>query len=98
VPPLAGPLLYVNFGEKISLGGLLVSLAGCATIAVLNYRGTHSFIRFQNILTTLFLLIVFVIVGVELYFGSNANLQPLWRPAGGGSWLIGIAWVFGNAR
>ena len=47
-PPLAGPLLYVNFGEKISLGGLLVSLAGCATIAVLNYRGTHSFIRFQN--------------------------------------------------
>jgi len=90
-PPLAGPLLYVNFGEKISLGGLLVSLAGCATIAVLNYRGTHSFIRFQNILTTLFLLIVFVIVGVELYFGSNGNLQPLWRPAGGGSWLIGIA-------
>ena len=25
------------------------------------------------------------------------NLQPLWRPAGGGSWLIGTAWVFGNA-
>ena len=96
-PPLAGPLLYVNFGEKINLGGLLVSLAGCATIAVLNYRGTHSFIRFQNILTTLFLLIVFAIVGVELYFGSNANLQPLWRPAGGGTWLIGIAWIFGNA-
>jgi basic amino acid/polyamine antiporter, APA family len=96
-PPLAGPLLYMNFGEKISLGGLLISLAGCTTIAVLNYRGTHSFIRFQNILTTLFLLIVFVIVGVELCFGSNGNLQPLWHPAGGGSWLIGIAWVFGNA-
>ena len=96
-PPLAGPLLYVNFGEKISLGGLLTSLAGCTTIAFLNYRGTHSFIRFQNILTTLFLLIVFVIIGIELYFGSNRNLEPLWRPADGGSWLPGIAWVFGNA-
>jgi basic amino acid/polyamine antiporter, APA family len=96
-PPIAGPLLYVNFGEQISLGGLLISLAGCATIAFLNYRGTHSFIRFQNILTTMFLLIVFVIVGVELYFGSNRNLQPLWRPAGGSSWLVGTAWVFGNA-
>jgi APA family basic amino acid/polyamine antiporter len=96
-PPLAGPLLYENFGEKISLGGLLVSLTGCAAIAWLNYRGTQSFIRFQNILTTLFLLIVFGIVGVELYFGSNENLQPLWRPADGGSWLVGIAWVFGTA-
>jgi amino acid transporter len=96
-PPITGPILYENFGEKIGLGGLLISLAGCTTIAFLNYRGAHSFIRFQNILTTLFLLIVFAIVGVELYFGSNRNLQPLWRPADGGSWLIGIAWVFGNA-
>jgi basic amino acid/polyamine antiporter, APA family len=96
-PPITGPILYVSFEEKIGLGGLLISLAGCATIAFLNYRGAHSFVRFQNILTTMFLLIVFVIVGVELYFGTNGNLQPLWRPAGGGSWLVGIAWVFGNA-
>jgi amino acid transporter len=79
------------------LGGLLISLTGCATIAFLNYRGARSFIRFQNILTTTFLLIVFVIVGCELYFGSNRNIQPLWRPSGGGSWLVGVAWVFGTA-
>ena len=96
-PPITGPILYENFGEKIGLGGLLISLAGCTTIALLNYRGTHSFIRFQNILTTTFLLIVFVIVGCELYFGSNRNIQPLWLPSGGGSWLVGVAWVFGNA-
>jgi len=63
------------------LGGLLISLTGCVTIAFLNYRGAHSFVRFQNILTTIFLLIVFVTVGFELYFGSNRNIEPVWRPA-----------------
>jgi len=96
-PPITGPILYENFGEKIGLGGLLISLTGCATIAVLNYRGAHSFIRFQNILTTAFLLIVLAIVGFELYYGANRNIQPLWHPSAGGASLIGVAWVFGTA-
>jgi len=96
-PPLTGPILYTSFGEPIGLGGLLISLTGCATIAFLNYRGAHLFVRFQNILTTIFLLIVFVTVGFELYFGSNRNIEPIWRPSSGGFWLIGTAWVFGNA-
>ncbi len=96
-PPITGPILYANFGEKIGLGGLLISLAGCTTIAVLNYRGAKSFVRFQNILTAAFLLVVFAVAGLELYFGSNQNLHPLWRPSGGGTWLVGTAWVFGNA-
>ena len=96
-PPLTGPILYVSLGEPIGLGGLLISLAGCVTIAFLNYRGAHSFVRFQNILTTIFLLIVFVTVGFELYFGSNRNIEPVWRPSSGGPWLVGTAWVYGNA-
>jgi NAD(P)-dependent dehydrogenase (short-subunit alcohol dehydrogenase family) len=42
-------------------------------------------------------LIVFVTVGFELYFGSNRNIEPVWRPSSGGPWLVGTAWVFGNA-
>src|SRR3546814_7639031 len=67
------------------------------SIAVINYRGARSFVRFQTILTVSFLLVVFVTVGVELYFGSSQNMQPLWRSGNGGSWLIGAAWVFGSA-
>ncbi|MGI4745979.1 MAG: APC family permease [Janthinobacterium lividum] len=96
-PPLTGPTLYVIFGQPIGVGGLLLALASSLAIAVLNYRGAQSFVRFQNILTVLFLLIVFVAVGAEFYFGSSQNMQPLWRAGEGGSWLIGAAWVFGSA-
>lgn len=96
-PPLTGPILYVIFGQPIGSGGLLASLVCCATIAWMNYRGARSFVRFQNSLTTAFLLVVLVAMGLELYFGSDQNLQPFWRAGDGGSWLIGAAWVLGSA-
>jgi amino acid transporter len=96
-PPLTGPTLYVVFGQPIAVGGLLLALASSLVIAVLNYRGAHAFVRVHNILTVLFLLIVFGTVGMELTFGSYHNMQPLWRAADGGSWLVGAAWVFGSA-
>ncbi|MHB8529934.1 MAG: APC family permease [Caulobacteraceae bacterium] len=96
-PPITGPILYVMFGQPIGLGGLLTALASGVTIAWLNYRGARSFVRFQNVLTTVFLLIVLVAMGLELYFGSDQNIHPIWRAGDGGSWLIGAAWVFGTA-
>ena len=96
-PPLIGPTLYTSFGEPIGLGTLVISLVCSATIAYLNYRGARSFVRFQNIQTTVFLLIVLVTMGFELYFGSDAKLHPIWRAADGGSWMIGAAWVIGSA-
>ena len=88
----------MNFGEKINLGGLLVSLAGCATIAVLNYRGTHSFIQFSEYPDDA----VPVDCLLHCRCGAVFRLGPTTYSrcgarAGGGSWLIGIAWIFGNA-
>jgi amino acid transporter len=85
-PPLVGPVLYRSFGEPIGLGTLLLSFTCGAVIAYLNYRGARSFVGFQNALTTVFLLIVLVTMGLELYFGSDTNLQPIWRRRDGGSW------------
>lgn len=96
-PPINGPTLYVIFGQPIGSGDLLASLACCATIAWLNYRGARSFVRFQNSLTTAFLLVVLAAMGFELYFGSNQNIHPIWRSGDGGPWLVGAAWVFGSA-
>jgi APA family basic amino acid/polyamine antiporter len=96
-PPITGPVLYVVLGQSIGLGSLLASLASCVTITVLNYRGARSFVRFQNGLTALFLLIVLATVGFELHFGSGQNYKPLWQAADGSSWLVGAAWVFGCA-
>jgi amino acid transporter len=59
-PPLTGRALYVIFGQEIGAGGLILALASSLAIAVLNYRGAHSFVRFQNGLTVFFLLIVFL--------------------------------------
>lgn len=96
-PSLIGPKLYVIFGEPIRVGSLLLALASSLVIAALNYRGAHSFVRFQNIMTIMFLLIVLITVAVELSFGSVQNMQPFWHAGDGGSWLIGVAWVFGSA-
>jgi len=87
----------VIFGEPIRLGGLLLALAASLTISVFNYRGAHAFVRFQNVMTLAFLLIVFATVGVEFGFGSPRNAEPFWRAGDGGSWLVGAAWVFGAA-
>lgn len=96
-PPLIGPILYMSFGEPIGLGTSLISFAAAATIAYSNYSGARSFVRFQNTLTTVFLSIVLVTMGLELYFGSDENLQPIWSAADGGSWMVGAAWVFASA-
>jgi APA family basic amino acid/polyamine antiporter len=96
-PPITGPIIYSILGQPVGLGGLLAALVCCVTITALNYRGARSFVKFQNILTGVFLLIVLVTVAFELYFGSAQNIHPLWRAGDGGSWLIGAAWVFGSA-
>jgi amino acid transporter len=96
-PSFRGPTLYVIFGEPIRLGGLLLALAASLTISVFNYRGAHAFVRFQNVMTVAFLLIVFATVGVEFSFGPARNAEPFWRAGDGGSWLVGAAWVFGAA-
>jgi amino acid transporter len=96
-PSITGPTLYVVFGQPIAVGGLALALASALVIAILNYRGAHSFVRFHNILTVVFLLTVLAAIGFELYFGSDQNLQSLWHAGDGRSWIIGAAWVFGSA-
>lgn len=96
-PRITHPILYVVLGEPVGLGGLLLALASCGTIALLNYRGARAFVKFQNSLTAVFILIVFVTVGFELSFGSDRNILPVWQGGDGGSWLVGAAWVFGSA-
>jgi APA family basic amino acid/polyamine antiporter len=96
-PPIMGPIQYVIFGEPIRLGGLVFALLSCLIIAFMNYRGARLFVRFQTVMTTIFILVVAVTMGFEFYFGSVSNLRPVWRAGNGGFWLIGAAWVFGFA-
>lgn len=95
-PPITGPIIYTILGQPVGAGALLAALGCCVAIAALNYRGARSFVKFQNLLTIVFLLIVLVTVGVELFYGSDRNLEPLWATGDGGSWWLGVAWVFGS--
>lgn len=96
-PPIVRPVGYVSFGQPTHLGGLVIALLSCVTIAALNYRGARSIVRFQNILTWLFLLVVCVVIILEFCFGSTQNIRPMWSSANGKPWLLGAAWVFGFA-
>ena len=96
-PALTGPRLYVVLGQPVGAGGLGLALVSAAAIAVMNYRGAQAFVRFHNVLTVAFLLIVFATVAAELSLGSRANMTPLWATGDGGPWWIGAAWVFGSA-
>jgi amino acid transporter len=96
-PPITGPTLYTMLGQPVGAGALAVALGCCVIITALNYLGARSFVRFQNLLTAAFLLIVLVTAGFELRFGAAENIHPLWRAGGGGSWVVGAAWVFGSA-
>src|SRR3546814_12490083 len=49
-PELTGPTLYVVFGQPIGVGRLILALFCGLSIAVINYRGARSFVRFQTIL------------------------------------------------
>jgi basic amino acid/polyamine antiporter, APA family len=95
--PIASPVLYVIFGQSIGFGGLLVALASALVIAACNYRGARALVRFQSLLTSGFVLLIILIVGIELSFGSLQNIRPIWGTGTGAPWFIGAVWVFATA-
>ena len=94
MPALAGPVLYRIAYTDVRLLPLLVGVAGAVMIGVLHDLGAAVAIRFQNIVTYGFLILMIALVGTGLALGSSANLTPAFVATAGHSWLRGAVWVF----
>lgn len=93
-PSFGGPTLYAVGATRVDAMSLGVGLAGGLVIGLLHARGAESAIRFQNIVTYGFVLLMVLLVAVGLLFGSPAHLAPLFRPSNGGSWTQGAVWMY----
>lgn len=96
VPASMGPVAYALGRSEVHVGALIVGVVAVITIGTLHYAGVTSAIRFQNLATVGFLLVLAVLVVAGILLGSPRNWQPMFRSTSHGSVLAGIAWVFSN--
>lgn len=94
LPAVGSTPLYRVGGTPIDAGSVGIGVAGAVLIGVLHSRGAAGAIRFQNIVTYGFLLLMIALVGLGLGFGSLKNLLPAFQSTDGRPWLHGAVWVF----
>ena len=89
-PVLKGPVVYEVLGYEITWGAIGISAVGITLITTVNYLGSGTTGRFQDLMTWLLLLfcLSFVIGGIAK--GDVANLQPLFRDIENGGALKGF--------
>jgi amino acid transporter len=94
VPTLTGPTLYTVMGEHITLGGVLIGLAGVMLTGTLNYLGVRLAVTFQSIVTYSFIGLSVVLIAAGFLGGRPAHLLPVFSSLEGGrSWIAGSLWV-----
>lgn len=96
VPAASGPIAYPVGNSAVHIGNLIIGLVGAAGIGVLQYAGVASAIRFQNVATLLFLVVLGGLVLLGFALGSSANWSPAFEPTTNHGLLAGILWVFSS--
>ena len=94
IPAAQGKALYRILGESVTADGVALGLIGAATVCVLNVRGVRSSVTFQRLVTFTFLGVMCLLIVCGLVFGSGRNLQPMFQPPDGHSWITGSLWIF----
>lgn len=97
MPAIDLPPLYSVGNSNITLDSLLIGLAGAAVIGILHYRGSASAIRFQNLVTVSFIVMMAVLIICGFAFGSVHNLTPLFAAQPPRSLGSGLLWVFSTS-
>jgi len=71
--------LYSVAGQPVFLPRLLLGIAMTVFLAILNYRGIRLSATFQNWTAATVLVIFVLLLGISVWRGSPANLQPLFH-------------------
>src|ERR1700681_1756240 len=80
-PSLDSFELYRVAGQPVFLPRLLLGIALTLFLATVNYRGIRLSANFQNVMTSMVLLLFLVVTGISAYPGAPANFHPAFRGA-----------------
>lgn len=94
VPSIEANAAYTIAGSPVTWDALAVGWGGALLIGVLHYRGATAAIWFQNLATAGFISVSVVLVICGASLGRLENLQPLFQPESGQSWLTGTVGIY----
>ncbi len=94
IPATSGPVLYNVGTSSVHAGALAIGVSGVVSIGALHFAGVLSAIRFQNLATLAFLLVLAVLIATGLALGSTDNWRPLLYAADNRSPWLGVLWIF----
>ena len=80
-PSLDSFELYRVAGQPVFLPRLLLGIALTLFLATVNYRGIRLSANFQNVMTSMVLLLFLVVTGISASHGAAANFHPAFRGA-----------------
>src|SRR6202795_1045927 len=76
-PSLDSFELYRVAGQPVFLPRLVLGIALTLFLATVNYRGIRLSANFQNVMTTMVLLLFLVLVAISAVRGAPANVHPV---------------------
>jgi amino acid transporter len=94
IPAARGKALYYILGDAVTTDGVVLGLLGAVTVCMLNLRGVRASVTFQRVVTFTFIAVMCLLILCGFVFGSARNLQPLFQPPDGHSWITGSLWIF----
>jgi APA family basic amino acid/polyamine antiporter len=71
--------LYRVAGQPVFLPRLILGVALTLFLGLLNYRGIRLSANFQNIMTSMVLVLFLGVAGISLSYGAPANFHPAFR-------------------
>jgi amino acid transporter len=74
--------LYLNHGDPVHLGSLLLGLGGIIFFTLLNYWGMKSAMKFQEVLICGLVIFSLIFIGTGIIRGHTNNLEPLFSKMG----------------
>jgi APA family basic amino acid/polyamine antiporter len=94
LPAIALGTAYRLGTSLVTWDALLIGLVGAVAIGALHWCGPRTVVRFQNVVTFGFILVMAVAIVSGLSLGSLENLQPLFVRGSRDEQVAGVMWVF----
>lgn len=100
VPHLKGATAYVSVGMPVTFEAIAVGLLGVGLIAGLNLVGTPSAVRFQSLITVIFLITAVSVLSAAATLGEQRGVPEFVGPDiaiwSGALWVFSTAAIFYN--
>jgi len=100
LPALKGATAYVAVGTPVTFDAIAIGLLGVAVMAGLNLAGTASAVRFQSLVTSVFLLTALGVLFAAVFLGGQRGAAQFSGPDvakwSGSLWVFSTAAIFYN--